>query len=163
MLSEGKMWSELVGQLTQSPGLFVSAGSLARAGAAPAPFDASAPGGGFGLVFDDGTTTSVVTSATAKIPHVDAVPAGPRPSVTIVPGTTTFEIRWPAAVGYRGYVLVRRDPAGNVVTLDPLVRAFAYRDALATGAHGEFAYALRIVSVHGVGPAGPFVSAKAAP
>jgi len=89
--------------------------------------------------------------------------AEPRPSVTVVPGTTTFEIRWPPAVGYRGYVLLRRDPAGNVVTLDPLVRAFTYRDALATGAHGDFAYALRIVSVRGVGPAGPFAGAKDAP
>jgi hypothetical protein len=126
-------------------------------------FDANATGEGFGLVFADGTATNVVTSASEKIPRELVTPAGPRPSVSLVPGTTTFEIHWPAAVGYRGYVLLRRDPAGNVATLDPLVRAFAYRDALAAGAHGDFAYALRIVSVHGVGAAGPFVDAKAGP
>ncbi len=116
--------------------------------------DTRAPSGGLGVALDSGAPS---------IPRASAVPIGPRPSFTVVPGTTTFEIRWPAAVGYRGYMLIRRDPAGHVVTLDPLVRAFSYRDALASGAHGDFAYALRIVSVHGVGPAGPFASARGTP
>ena len=165
----GKTWAEIVRTLTIGqtpagasafalPGLFVGAGTLDRAPAVAVPFDAHASGAPFGIVFVDATTT-IVTSATATVAHGAVALVGPKPSVTVVPGTTTLEVRWPAAPGYRGYALLRRDPAGNVITLDPLVRAFAYRDALATGAHGDFAYALRVVTVHGLGPAGPFTSA----
>lgn len=85
-------------------------------------------------------------------------PNAPAVSARLLSDGVTVELRWPQTNGIAGYTIVRRGPDGATVTIAPLVRAFAYRDALPRGAHGTYAYALRILTTAGASPLGPFAS-----
>jgi len=84
------------------------------------------------------------------------VASGPAPQVRLLADKRTVELHWPRASGLLGYQLVRRNPDGSRVVVEPLLRAFAYRDPLPKGARGRYAYALREIAPTGAGALGHF-------
>ncbi|MHB8147743.1 MAG: hypothetical protein ACYDGM_10865, partial [Vulcanimicrobiaceae bacterium] len=97
-------------------------------------------------------------SAQVSVQMPAPLPRAPKISARLLRDGMTVELRWPHLSGIAGYMILRRGPDGATVTIAPLVAAFAYRDVLPAGAHGSYAYAVRIVTPSGVSPLGPFTS-----
>jgi fibronectin type 3 domain-containing protein len=97
-----------------------------------------------------------VRSAQTSVALAAAAPRAPALTARLLKDRITVELHWPQASGIVGYAIVRRSPNGQVVTIAPLVRAFAYRDVLLPGSRGTYAYALRIITQSGPSPTGPF-------
>jgi hypothetical protein len=103
-----------------------------------------------------------VRSRAIGIAIAQSPPRAPALTARLLNDRMTVELHWPKASGsgIAGYSIVRRAPNGAIVTIAPLVRAFAYRDVLLPGTHGSYAYALRIVTNAGPSALGPFTSVR---
>ncbi|MHB1551117.1 MAG: fibronectin type III domain-containing protein [Vulcanimicrobiaceae bacterium] len=97
-------------------------------------------------------------SAQVSVQVPAPLPRAPTISARLLRDGMTVELRWPQSSGIVGYMVLRRGPNGATATIAPFVAAFAYRDVLPEGAHGSYAYAVRIVTRSGVSPLGPFTS-----
>ena len=96
----------------------------------------------------DGTASA--PSKPAAVRYAGTTLAAPAPQARVLADGLTVELQWPSARGIAGFQIVRRDPDGATSTIAPLVRAFSYRDTIAPGRRGTFAYALRVVGSNGV-------------